>query len=461
MKGGGNSYLTRPRGKGWSFQMATPQILKGRVFPRTGKPFPDRWIRIGLGTTDVLQARRERDLIVAAIRAEEIRAEQDFGALAVAAEMAALPSGSEARQEARVAAWEVAEGIEKRKGTKAAKRWYGTATGKATPLKEVYPLYVLWTEERGELSQSSRNNLATAYARLLEFASQDVTLQEVTRLQVSEFVNVFLRDYKSPKAPDGLRFATLTRYVTLLTGLWKWAKRQGYLPHDYVSPWEGQAPSKKATRKEAEESGKHRRPYTPEEVEALMEGIPEGTALGDIFRVGLMTGVRLEEVADLYKHQIVGHAEGYEIMRGKTQNAARFIPLVGLAQAVIRRRAEAAEEGGALFPELKVRESTKKRGGAISQKFTRERRKILGAETDDELCLHALRHTWRTQAEQAMVPDRPARKMGGWKDERSNDSPYAHGMTREQYRVFQQKIAERFYELGHLPVPVTAENEAA
>jgi integrase len=60
-------------------------------------------------------------------------------------------------------------------------------------------------------------------------------------------------------------------------------------------------------------------------------------ALGDVVRVGLLAGVRLEEVASLDVSQVEPEARWYTIRKGKTESAARVVPLVDAAQAVIKR----------------------------------------------------------------------------------------------------------------------------
>ncbi|MGR3760284.1 hypothetical protein ACUXV3_09175 [Roseobacteraceae bacterium NS-SX3] len=69
-------YLTKPRGKGYSLRMATPEVLIGLTNPWTGKPF-GREIKLGLNTRTYAEAVRQRDIKVGQIRALE---EQAHGA---------------------------------------------------------------------------------------------------------------------------------------------------------------------------------------------------------------------------------------------------------------------------------------------------------------------------------------------------------------------------------------------
>jgi integrase len=109
-----------------------------------------------------------------------------------------------------------------------------------------------------------------------------------------------------------------------------------------------------------------------------------------------------------------------------------------------------AHETGPLFPELRLRKSTGKRGGAISQAFTRLRREVLGEATDGELALHCLRHTWRTAARRARVDTRTAHELGGWSRGSATDIDYGHGDELDGYIEAQKRVAAWLAEKGYL-----------
>ena len=103
-----------------------------------------------------------------------------------------------------------------------------------------------------------------------------------------------------------------------------------------------------------------------------------------------------------------------------------------------------------MFPELPVRKSTGRRGGAVSQKFTRLRRTVLGNETDGQLAQHALRHTWRTAARRVGVELRTIHELGGWSRGDNEDATYDHGLVREQYAKEQKRVAAWLRKEGYL-----------
>lgn len=458
-------FLFRPRGDGtaWLFRMATPDILIGRINPRTGKAYK-REIRESLdGVREVEKARQLRDLRLGEIRQEQAEVIHKAGgdmeqALEVAASLRHMDDEergtivSVVYDEAKELEAKLARRLEAKQGrtkakkiaTEKASRWYKAATGQQTPFSAVFEQY---KGDRGKsLSRSSLNNLETAAKEFMVFAGNDVSIEEVNRRKVAEFVTQFLPSRKGPKAKDGQGPATIRKKVSQLGQVWRWAIQRGILPYSKDTPWDDQAPSAKEVRGAA----KSRRPFEPEETRKVFAAALAGSALGDACRVALTCGVRLEEIASLDAAQVAKDARYYTIKEGKTVNAARVVPLVGVAREVIKRRYEKVNGKGPLFPEVPVRKSTGKRGGALSQAFTRLRRKELGRHTDGELALHVFRHTWRTIARRAGVDLRTAHELGGWSRGNATDVGYDHGLELKHYERDQQKVARWLREKGYL-----------
>lgn len=222
--------------------------------------------------------------------------------------------------------------------------------------------------------------------------------------------------------------------------------QRGYLPMETLTPWDKQAPSKK----EVTAAAKKRRTFTPEETSKLLKAAPMGTRDGDIIRIALLTGVRLSEITAIEASWVDKSFKGYTIPKGKTDNAARYVPLVGDAQTIIQRRMAENNSTGFLFPELKVRPSDGKRSPAVSSSFTRLRRKVLGKHTDGELVEHSFRHTWRTAARRAGVNLRTTHEMGGWSRGDNVDTVYDHGLTKDHYQKEQEKVAAWLESEGYL-----------
>lgn len=446
------TFLFQPRGPGtaYLFRMATPPVLIGRINPRTERPY-GREIRERLakgGIRNLKDALKQRDLLLGQIRAEERAALMEAdGSMEQALEIAASHRKIDDAEQQWVhesALVDAAEELEKKIGETKASRWYKTAIGLQTPFAAVCEQY---KADRGKaLSKSTLNNLNTAIAEFREYAGADVCLEDVDRRMVAGFVTEFLPARKGPKAPDGQGPATIRKKCSQLSQVWRWAKQRGILPYAPGTPWDEQAPSKR----EIGAAAKKRRPFRPDETKKLLAAAPAGKALGDTIRVALLTGVRLEEVASLKASQVDPKATHYAITKGKSPNAARVVPLTSIARDVITKRlANVEDKDGRLFPEVRLRKSTEKYGGPISQQFTTLRRNELGAHTDGELVLHCFRHLWRTAARRAGVDERTSHELGGWAVSTASDVPYDHGLEIKQYAREQEKVARWLRKNGY------------
>jgi len=143
-------------------------------------------------------------------------------------------------------------------------------------------------------------------------------------------------------------------------------------------------------------------------------------------------------------------ARYYTIRKGKTKNAIRVVPLVGVARKVIKARLKKVNGKGPLFPALAVRASSDKVGGSLSQAFTRVRREVLGDDTDGALALHALRHTWSTAARRAGVDERTWKELGGWDRGNGAEVGYDHGLEVKSYEREQHKVAKWLRAKGYI-----------
>jgi len=179
-------------------------------------------------------------------------------------------------------------------GSDKAKQWLNVVTGKATPVRPLAEKYL--KEHEGKLGKSTLNNLNMALRELYEFGGKDVLAETVDRAFVAALVTDFLPNRTSPKAPNGQGPATIKKKVSQLTLVWRWAMKRGHLPYAKETPWDEQAPS----GKEVMAAKAQRRLFTPDELKALLEAAPMGKPVGDIIRVAVLTGVRLEEVASLF-----------------------------------------------------------------------------------------------------------------------------------------------------------------
>lgn len=458
-------YLVQPRGPGksWVFRMKTPPDLVGVPNPWDGKPL-GKEIKKGLGTRHPVEARRLRDMALGDVR----RLEDDLSdgsAFSLASAVEWREAIKDARQDAEAngepfnvgAELILQDKLEAAEGRGVPrdqlKRFARVAIGKGFPLDLAHAQYV---EARSPgnrygydpLKRTTVMNLDTAVKHLRAFLKDDARtacLEDVTPELARAFRDDYLPTAKSHRSPKGLSPQTVSKNINLLKQVWVWAGEQGHLPKKYGNPWEFQRGIARTTNKRE----KVRSDYQPEEFSKLLKATMRGTKEGDLIRLAIATGCRADEIATIATDQVNKDASGFYLTEGKTENAKRFIPVVGDARALLKARVAAHGASGRVFPEWPIRPASGK-AAAVSQWFTRFRRRILGKETDERLALHSTRHTWRTVARRAGVNEATINDLGGWAGARTSSSVYDHGLLEGQLMDAQQTVWDALSGSGYL-----------
>jgi integrase len=445
--------------------MATPMALIGQVNPSTGNPF-GREISIGLETRRLTEARHKRDIWLGELRKLALGIEVDgrFSlerAEAWAEEITRQEADGDGGPDDLDIRSIVAEEIEnaenlppsKRPRNDTLKRFGRVALRTGYPIDDAVTRYL---EERKignrqglkPLSIATVNDVRTAVGYLKKFrgGGDGLCLQDIDRKEAQRFRYEFLAQMTTPRAPQGLAAKTVGKHITLLSGIWVWAAERGFTAIDAENPWKGARGIAKAKAPSQQE----RSLFTPEQVATVLRAFPHGHRLGDVFRLALVTGCRVDEIASLLVSDVEADVSGFTVRAGKTVNASRYVPLIRPAQGLLQARLEALVNGEArVFPEWPVRPSTGK-SSALPAAFTRERRRLLGAATDGSLALHSTRHTWRTLARRAGVPEATINDLGGWAGQRTSSSVYDHGLLKGQLHQAQELIGGRLAEEGYL-----------
>jgi len=478
-------FLTRPRDGGFTLKYKLPKELEGQPNPKTGKPM-GKTLHLGLGTSDLREAAHRRDVIIGQLREmqEELRRSGRFSTERAVELGKRWQRGETIVQSddgpdpdlAMDMVRDDAQEIEETEGPEAAERWFNLASGNAALFSETVDRYIKAREQ--DLKKATINDLRTEKRRFLEWAGEAVTLQEVDRAKAYSYAAEHLPTLTTPRAPKGLSRATRQRAVSLLSGVWQWARKAGVLPYESDNPWRDlplptertrlNSPAQHVLRRQAsvqhvlsgdegcspsrwlrDESETTEGIFSPDQWSRLMKACPAGEPLGDLLRIALVTGCRRDEIACRSAAEVLKDGSGFIVPDGKTENARRFVPLHEgtAAHDVVKRRFNAGHD---LFPELPVRPSNGYRGGPLTQRFTRVRREVLGEETDGVLKLHSTRSTWRTIAGRAGVSVDAIDQLGGWKAQGSTGTTvYNRGLAREQLREASWKVIERFREEGY------------
>ncbi|WP_270725863.1 tyrosine-type recombinase/integrase [Shimia sp. Alg240-R146] len=299
------------------------------------------------------------------------------------------------------------------------------------------------------LGPTSVNELHTAINHLCAFTGttkDTLFLNDLSTEMVLEFRGSYLPSQKSKKTGKGLTLATVEKSTTMLRGLWRWALAHKKVDLD-VNPFdtpEGVPRAKKTKEAKTDQ-------YKPEETQKILEVVPQGDRLGDLFRLGLVTGARITEIAKVTVDDTYEDGSVFFIEGGKTDNAKRVVPVPVVAQPIVKRLRQAAVDGGHqrlfhAFP-LAPKTNTAK---AASKAFTNLRRKVLGVETDGRLNFHSTRHTWKTTSRRAGLSIDDAHDLGGWATQAKSSDPYDHGLNLEELTAAQSKVTALLDKDGHL-----------
>lgn len=458
-------YLVQPRGPGksWVFRMVTPSELVGVPNPWDGRPL-GKEIKRGLGTRRLTEARKLRDIALG-----DIRRLADGFTDGSAFSLASAVEWREAIREARkLAAAQgdpayVAEEFVMQDKLEAAekrglpreqlKRFARVATGRGFPLELAHREYVAARSEGNAygyktLKKTSVISLESAVKHLRAYLGDEAgtaCLEDVSPEVAQVFRDAYLPTVKGPRSPNGLSPQTITKNVNMLKQVWVWADEQGHLANGYANPWL----FKRGIARTSGRQDQGRQDYQPGETSKLLAATSRGTRQGDLVRLAIATGCRVNEIATIASKNVKPDASGFYLHDGKTKNALRYVPVVEEARAVLKARMAVHGSTGRLFPEWPIRPASDK-AASVSQWFTRFRRKTLGKETDGRLALHSTRHTWKTVARRAGVNEAAVNELGGWEGPKTSSSVYDHGLLEAQLEAAQAQVWAELKRAGYL-----------
>ena len=359
-----------------------------------------------LKTRDLAEAQRLRHVAVAQIKAEldAIGKGEDGSAVAAAliwrdawinadANAQDPDHGYTIQQGVELAIESRAEEIEAAQGAETAKDFYRIATSKSPLLSETRDLWL--PEASRTITKQTARQYDSDTNRFLEWATKK-------RVLLVSDVNKRLAGSYVSEAFSEVAAKTINRHISSLSMWWRWLEQKGFVE---ANPWQGQVLRAKGKRANKQEK---RRPYTADEISTLLTGL-NGRPLDAIFRLGLFTGARLDELCSLRAEDLVEREGSWwlSITEGKTENAIRMIPVHSAIESlVLMLKYEAANAKGNpdgwLFPGITPGGPDNKRSWNVSKKFTRERRK-LGVDTPQTV-FHSTRMNLAEALEAAEVP---------------------------------------------------------
>lgn len=320
------------------------------------------------------------------------------------------------------------------------------ATAKTLPLSQAAAQYL---EARAPdnpygnkpLTKTSANEVNTAVNYLCAFMGktpETLFLDDMTPDLVSKFQHEFLPMQTSKKTGRNLTPSTTQKLMTMLRGLWRWALARKKVKLDR-NPFN--APDDDLPRQKKPD-GPKRDQFKPSETEKILRAVAQGDRLGDLFRVGLVTGARVTEIVKVMVGETKEDGSLFLIAGGKSENAKRVVPVPEVARPIIQRLRADAVAGGQdrLFHAFPINAATGTAKSA-SKAFTGLRRKVLGRESDERLAFHSLRHTWKTLSRRAGLSIDDAHDLGGWSGIKRTSDPYDHGLNADELAAAQEKVA--------------------
>lgn len=369
-------YLQR-LGNRWYVRVKVPRSLQGRL--------RNTHIRRALGTGDLAEANRLKWAALARIQSELERLRQHHDGLS-----AGVPEAPQ---------WSLKVD---REGT-AIRLPERLTRPLEAPGDTLDALVDRWLEDADYTAQTKQQH-RQAYFELKAFLGGDRSPAVVTPDLALDYVEQHLMR-------SGWAYATKRRKLNALVALWEWLALRRQVPRN-ANPWRG---FKLGTKRTASTPTRIKRPYTNDELIQLFSRRPVYAGLADVMVLGLLTGMRLDEICALRMADLDALKEGgftIHIRKSKTKAGIRSIVLVHpLGNEVLQRRWIPQEgESAQVFPEFRPGGYDGKLSWAVSKAFGRHRTQMgLSGETD----FHSFRRSFITLLENCSVDQvRIARYVG-------------------------------------------------
>lgn len=432
------------------------QAIPAAVHQATGGP---KFVRVNLATADVIEAKRRRDELEAqtAMQFRQIKLGRR-GALELPGwKPSGAPAPATLNPAQRGALWrdviiqaketddpdqlDLARGLAEEESeqfrTDAQRRTFTDAfTGRDQVDHHLEPY--LATAGLAPKTTAERRGLVLRFARWA--AEKGLTLDRIDRRQAGKYVGEEI---------DPLHPVTQTKHLTALRSYWKHLARRGHialppgLSLDDGWPWNGQQTIKTGKRVERNSRKEEERPFTDEEVQQLlcapwpMKQAEWESHVRDALTISLLSGMRLAEVLTLWVEDV--HDGVFDIQQGKTEAAARKVPVHADLEAIVKRRTEGKDGKAWLFHELKAERDP---GDTFGKRFKRFREAV-GVDDKQEgtrrslVNFHSARRWFITKARHAGHPRETIAEIVGHAPDKSDVTfgVYAKGASEVQRKA--------------------------
>lgn len=298
---------------------------------------------------------------------------------------------SESDDESRADISVRADALEEVWGSRAAADFAEIARGLSTPLDFHQDAFL---SHRADYRLKSQGDFKRVLGWLIEWRRADhkgAYLEDISRRIASQFVSEFLCVGRSRQKAGA--------YLGFLREYWRWLCSRGDLTEN---PWVGVVlpPAPRQALSAAYDGGK--RPFTDDEAATLLYGPleehvrgPAVSYLPDLMRIAALSGMRLEEIAQLRLSDCTGGM--FRVRQGKTANARRDVPIHSELLSVVARLSAGRDASTYLIDGLPdVPASRESRSDPASKAFTRYRRKMAVDERPNGKAKSNVEfHSWR------------------------------------------------------------------
>lgn len=305
-----------------------------------------------------------------------------------------------------------------------------------------------------EVTHQTRGQYEAVFRLFADFMN-DAPVRDVTRRDAARFLEEVARFDpmwgRSPKTKDrsfadlqtlyagkgkGLAQRTLNRYVTSLSGLWKWARDREEVG--------GENPFERFFKAITEKNSQGYLPFTLADLNALFAPpAPANPLLWDVPLVALFSGMRLGEICELSWDNIrcEDRVWYFDITAAKSVAGIRVVPVHdALGWLLARRPTDNAAPGMPLWPSLKPGGPDGKRSWYMTKAFGAFRRSR-GFEGRTKV-FHSFRKNAIQCLERARVPRNEAAEIVGHEKEGITYRVYnPDGLTMAQRLEVVRKIA--------------------
>lgn len=177
-----------------------------------------------------------------------------------------------------------------------------------------------------------------------------LTLDRIDRKQAGKYVSAVI---------DPMHPQTQKKHLAALRGYWRWLASRGHIElppgalMDSGWPWDGQRAQRSGKRAERGDR-EVERPFTEAEAKALLYApFPSGrnpnheSQIRDAIRISMLSGMRMAEILTLWVEEVREGPEGaglvFDIQQGKTEAAARPVPVHPDLVEIVQRRLKNAD----------------------------------------------------------------------------------------------------------------------